>query len=52
MTVIWKKHEELVEYVMIRNLQAKRDEILNVFSKIEFIVNQLIQSHMLGLFFR
>jgi hypothetical protein len=45
-----EKHEEFVELSFIRNLKPKRGEILNFGSKLEFLVNELIQAKLLGLF--
>lgn len=38
------------EYATIRNLQLDRGKILDIFSKLEFFVNEFIQAELLGLF--
>jgi hypothetical protein len=42
--------EELSEYASIRGLQPNRGKILDIFAKLEFLTNQLIQAKLLGLF--
>lgn len=41
---------ELEEHVIIRGLTPERGKILDVFAKLEFLVNELIQAKLLGLF--
>jgi hypothetical protein len=41
---------QLQEHAIIRGLKPQRGDILDIFSKIEFLVNELIQAKILGLF--
>jgi hypothetical protein len=41
---------QLEERPFIRHLKAERGDIINFFSKLEFLVNELIQARILGLF--
>ena len=45
-----EKYEQLVELAFIRNLKPERGPLLNFFSKLEFLINELIQAKILGLF--
>jgi hypothetical protein len=45
-----EKSMQLEELNFIRSLKAKRGDIINFFSKLEFLVNELVQARMLGLF--
>jgi hypothetical protein len=45
-----EKYEQLVELAFIRNLRPERGQLLNFFSKLEFLTNELIQAKILGLF--
>lgn len=45
-----EKYEQNVELAFIRNLRPERGQLLNFFSKVEFLVNELIQARILGLF--
>jgi hypothetical protein len=38
------------EHVIIRELKPERGDILDIFSKLEFLVNELIQAKLLSLF--
>jgi hypothetical protein len=45
-----EKYSQLVELSFIRNMQPTRGVILDFFSKVEFLVREMIQARMLGLF--
>jgi hypothetical protein len=45
-----QKNEEFEELSIIRHLRPRRGDILNWTSKLEFLVNELIQAKFLGLF--
>jgi hypothetical protein len=45
-----ERHYEAIEYVIIKRLQPRRGEILDIFAKLEFLTNQLMQAKLLGLF--
>ena len=51
---VYKGHVEkpiqFEELTFIRNLKPERGAIINFFSKLEFLVNELIETKMLGLF--
>jgi hypothetical protein len=44
-----EKYMQLEELTFIRNLKDERGAIIDFFSKLEFLVNELIQAKMLGL---
>jgi hypothetical protein len=45
-----EKYEQFQEHIFIRGLGAERGKILNVFSKIEFLINEIIRAKVLGLY--
>ena len=42
--------EQFKEYTLIRDLKLSRGAILDIFSKIEFIVNKILEAVLLGLY--
>lgn len=44
-----EKFENLKELYFVRGLKPKRGELLNYFAKLEFLVNELLQTRFLGL---
>ena len=42
--------EQFKEYTLIRDLKLTRGAILDIFSKIEFIVNKILEAVLLGLY--
>lgn len=44
-----EKFENFTELYFVRGLKPKRGELLNYFAKLEFLVNELIQTRFLGL---